>query len=524
MAIEELISKSVAGQPKGQSLDKISCPICFKVCHNLGQLNGHLDVDHGFGDLSSPTSETSDSIRNDETSKNKTVLKKEQIAKNHWKKYQHGKSFCHECDIPLSKTNGIINCRKCGELFCKRHCRNIIKLNLSAQYDPRKGRWYICCNGCFRQRPGYNDYGSVNELTDSFKKLRDMRNEDKQLRVLQLENRLVRLVDGIIVIMRQFKNGIFVNLKISKEVSKLERTITAWKDDRGVLDCYICMQPFGITVRKHHCRLCGNIVCDSESKNCSNQVPVSQLVNAASDLPFKEKKADLTGIDYSIRLCSVCIKTLYVGRKFKRDLNQPLPLILSRCESLHNTSQVISNILPLLNAHIKNIEDTKQENKVINPDDIEASKKLKIKLLRAVASYNTLARQLSSIAPKNNAEKKIQQSVQMASAAFLNDKILRLKTLPGIIQTDNNYLPESDAHEVTKLSDIMFNNLSIREVKKFREDLMVLKEQKYLVESMIKDAKKQRKFDEIAILDINLNELKSNIEEIQDRLGDQGFA
>lgn len=33
-------------------------------------------------------------------------------------------------------------------------------------------------------------------------------------------------------------------------------------DDRTVLECVRCGRAFGIFVRRHHCRLCGNVFCD----------------------------------------------------------------------------------------------------------------------------------------------------------------------------------------------------------------------------------------------------------------------
>lgn len=41
---------------------------------------------------------------------------------------------------------------------------------------------------------------------------------------------------------------------------------TIWTSDADVLDCQACMKTFSFLVRKHHCRLCGRVVCSECSR------------------------------------------------------------------------------------------------------------------------------------------------------------------------------------------------------------------------------------------------------------------
>lgn len=512
----------------------VSCPVCMTELGNLKLLNRHLDNDHGFGDVMSLKPHTavspkrnipSSPERNTLASSVKREQRKPQINRDHWKllKDEHGK--CSYCKRDLNRTTGVANCRKCGNLFCKRHCRNIMKLDLKAKYAPENGLWYLCCHNCFISKPGYQDYGTIEDLTDIYKSIRSRKMEDKRLRDLQLENRLTKLVDGITSIHIRYKDNILMPFKVYNEMSNLERSLTSWKDDKAVLDCYICLDKFNMLLRKHHCRLCGNVVCDQEKTNCSNCIPIEQLVSAASDLVFKESALDLSGINQSIRVCSNCVQSLFAGRKFKRDNQSPFSVLLSKHNTLENISTVITELLPTFYKLLTTLEISNNNDNVPSSKAVKELAYVQNKLLKYFTIYHNTARQISTLAPKNDSEKKIQQSIQQVSSRFINEKILPLKSVPVILNayntSDNN---NNSSPEIKSLSDLMHNDLTIKEVKQNREELMVLKEQCFLVESMISDAKKSRKFEEISILNRNLQDLTGRIDEIQRKLGEQGFS
>ena len=49
--------------------------------------------------------------------------------------------------------------------------------------------------------------------------------------------------------------------------------MVAWEDDAGVTNCPYCKQTFSkLGIRKHHCRLCGKVVCGDSRTECSSEV------------------------------------------------------------------------------------------------------------------------------------------------------------------------------------------------------------------------------------------------------------
>ena len=61
------------------------------------------------------------------------------------------------------------------------------------------------------------------------------------------------------------------------------------------------------------------------------------------------------------------------------------------------------------------------------------------------------------------------------------------------------------------------------EEKQLRERLIVLEEQKFFVQEMVADANKRRKFDEVAALAGNVEEISKEIDAVQNMLSGLDF-
>lgn len=91
----------------------------------------------------------------------------EVVTREHWQQ-RTPYSVCYEpnCGKRLTATNGCVNCRKCGQLFCEEHTMYQMKLSRSAQYEPVRGLWCRVCETCYKSRPGYNDHNGRQPCID----------------------------------------------------------------------------------------------------------------------------------------------------------------------------------------------------------------------------------------------------------------------------------------------------------------------------------------------------------------------
>lgn len=203
----------------------------------------------------------------------------ELITRSHWQR-QTMSDRCTDppCGKNLGAVNGSVNCRKCGRLFCEEHTMYQMKLSRSAQHEPVRGYWARVCETCFKSREGYNDHqGVLNDHTKAFAHVRRKRVERQNLEISRLEKRLTTLTkllanppEEMAPNGRPLSVASFTGQKGQRKL--LEQSIITWEDDATVPKCPFCQQEFAWTFRRHHCRICGRVVCADPQTACSSDV------------------------------------------------------------------------------------------------------------------------------------------------------------------------------------------------------------------------------------------------------------
>ena len=206
----------------------------------------------------------------------------ELVTRKHWQR-SSGNDVCTDplCEKRLGPLNGNINCRNCGKLFCEDHTMYQMKLSRSAAHDPTRGYWCRVCETCYKSREGYNDHnGLVLDHTAAFVATRTKKVERQNLEIQRLEKRLTKLTSLLAHPPEDTgSNGAgllapVATLSGQRNPRKLiEQSVVAWEDDASVSNCPFCQQEFGSwTFRRHHCRICGRVVCADLNTGCSSEV------------------------------------------------------------------------------------------------------------------------------------------------------------------------------------------------------------------------------------------------------------
>lgn len=558
---------SITGDKKAKEaeMEDVSCPICSEKMLSLLQLNRHLDDEHGFGDNGTPTpmktmprtntpspllTTPNEELRswlkktNEVRSKIQTALPRKfvnldlfdssnnsfsmstepsgqpstntttstnqpeiTVKRSHWQR-PTGRDKCTECHKTLNIKNGLVNCRKCGLLFCNSHSDFKVKLNENAQYD-HEGVWSRCCTSCFQGKPGYNDYGLYEDLTKRFTTLRQKKVDERDMLQNKLEKRVINVSTMLNKIDREYHstefNSNFLNFRINSKKREVEQQLVNWEDGSHVLNCFICLQQFSFTLRKHHCRLCGRVVCGDNQTQCSMEIPVEHLTTLL-DVPKVNNQS-------LIRMCKQCKDCLFQKRNFQRDLKSPLTPLLQKVDNQQSIKKAILVLMPRFEDILKRLQTDQNKSKSLTQ---EASR-LRKRLVDSFASFDKFTKEIIALEGLSKDEELLQHAIKVESATFIQENMAPLKQLPQLLH-------QLEANSNNKgMSKPKYTREQVTMIKQRRQELMVLQEQRFLVEEMVSNCKKQRKFDELPMLQDNLKELNGQIEQVQNKLGEEGF-
>lgn len=324
---------SLAGPSNGTPTNnKLVCPICEEEMVTLLQLNRHIDDVHqelpesaqdevktwfdkqvlkakrfqplslinqklrGLEVFESNETEPPPSLVQHTTGpariQEQSVIDPEElVTRKHWQRPSGlgGDDYCTDptCGKRLgaglnlgARSSQPINCRKCGRLFCEEHTMYQMKLSRSAAHEPVRGVWCRVCETCYKSRDGYNDHnGFTRDHTAAFTALRTKRVDRHRLEVQRLEKRLTKLTGLLaelpVEAVASGNGSGLLSLSVGQrnQRKQIEQSVVSWEEDAAVKECPFCRREFGSwTFRRHHCRICGKVVCADLETACSTEV------------------------------------------------------------------------------------------------------------------------------------------------------------------------------------------------------------------------------------------------------------
>ncbi|KAK4987039.1 carboxypeptidase Y-deficient [Elasticomyces elasticus] len=466
----------------------------------------------------------------------------EVVTRTHWQRSMV-RDVCFDpvCGKRLGSTNGSVNCRSCGRLFCEEHTMYQMKLSRSAQHEPMRGYWCRVCETCYKSREGYNDHnGLERNHYEDFARTRRKTVDKAYLEVSRLEKRLSRLTQLLASVPpEQMQGGLLWGFGGGKsQIRALEQTVVDWEDDASVHVCPFCQQAFSqYAFRRHHCRLCGRVICGDPQTGCSTEVGLNVDT---------KKGQDQVALD--VRMCKDCHHTIFSHADFVRELARNPP-DQRAYENLVQFERGIRLLLPRFQRLLVTLQDH------VNPPtsaQLADATKVRKRLMDAFTQYDVAARRIRDLPTDSPTQARLQKAIYGQAANFLHLHMLPLKSLPKIMKhaVPANGRPLTPTNRQTSaLAAIKYNQLqpgastdsgpnSSRassassaaltalevEERELRERLIVLEEQKFFVSEMIADANKRRKFDEVSSLASNVEDLSREINQIQSQIAGMDFA
>ncbi|KAF9052669.1 FYVE zinc finger-domain-containing protein [Panaeolus papilionaceus] len=320
----------------------------------------------------------------------------------------------------------------------------------------------------------------------------------------------------------EFWRGV-VSGKTHTEIRVAEQRITPWQEDASVSKCPLCLTQFHpLTNRKHHCRLCGQIICSLPIKYPQRPVLCSTLfvvdsvtrkieeVGEGIDYGVRKKKASGSSKNGSqdeedkflkgVRLCNTC-RPVLLKQQYYEEIHA-IPSVVKLYERLIALEEEIEEALPKFQELILNLNHQEQPTK-----EASASRR---RLLDSFVQYDKLSKRIRALPCPNgpgSSQDRVQMAILTRANAFLQKNMFPLQSLPtpGLPPRSGKQVgPENGAREpeVTNLDAILM------------QTLQPLLEQEALLENFIEEAKNQRKFEDVKSLKQNLVEIRREIEKV----------
>ncbi|KAJ2963893.1 hypothetical protein NQZ79_g1057 [Umbelopsis isabellina] len=526
---------------------EIICPICQVQCTSLQRLNLHLDQAHNEEDTKgalvswfknaqkkvlTPLTQKSGTSPPGGTSLTKSfnqILEQpsfisglningsqpvytpemeqqmESVSRSHWQK-ETNHDVCSEngCGKVLGRSgNGKQNCYHCGRLYCAAHIRYEMKLNKSAKHDPERGIWCRVCRTCYISRDGYLDKeGVIRSRTAIFLMRRAKTIDRVHLESNRLEKRLEKLAK------------IHANPEaagVRPERPSLWKSITTGSRSDN------------LTVQ----RTSSESSIDSIGSLLNSNVGPGGNNSRIIAMNLKHRDAERSVVawedDRSHLSCPLCRfrrsesswrnTGLQRLRKIqKEEMTKPQPII-QLYQQLSATKANIDKMLPRFQDMVMMLEKKDTSNQ--SHETFKLAGQVRKSLLDSFAAFDTISKRIKMLPAHSSSMRRLQTNIHIAANHYLQRNMFPLQMLPRILNPDNKAKsPNSNGKAVAQSP----SPKKQAEIEELQLQLSTYEEQLTLVKGFVREAQRQRKFDDVKTLKMSLNELESEVERLRNEL------
>ncbi|GAA6026987.1 hypothetical protein JCM8097_006018 [Rhodosporidiobolus ruineniae] len=374
-------------------------------------------------------------------------------------------------------------------------------------------------------RPGFQPQGVRVDRSDEFFEKRRGKSEARKLDEARLARRLEKLValhfpepsakpaltpskESPLASLSSFGDSLrtrtakelwrSVASNVDVDIERAEQSIVKWQADKDATHCPICTAAFGVRVRRHHCRLCGRVVCFLPPTPLSAYPPTSPplaLPDAppAPPKPFRRERCSTfftyeyqtlpgaagggaekkpTGVvvevppveqDLSIdgmlgapggparekehderkkvRVCRDCLNT--VLRQQLKTLPVRTPTWLKLYEVLVQLEKEIDATLPEFEELAITLQNPASAMASAAPPSAAHAKSLRKRLLTDLASYDTISKRIRDLplppsAPVGGSQDRLQRALAARGTLYLSEKLGLLRSLGNVEELGGN--------------------------------------------------------------------------------------
>ncbi|WFD44769.1 carboxypeptidase Y-deficient [Malassezia psittaci] len=313
-----------------------------------------------------------------------------------------------------------------------------------------------------------------------------------------------------------------------------EQSVVKWQEDAQVSRCNLCNIPFSLAVRRHHCRLCGRIVCstpqlppllsDAHAPSSVSGEPCSSLLvvdpdtfsvhempsRPASDAPQSRIQNYQQDARRAIRFCREC-HGMVLQISFRITPESTLPVV-HLYKLLINLQSDILNALPEFHEMILGLQKNDanqtlassiQDSRTLQSHATQARKEL----LARFSQYDHLAKKIRYLPPivnqhPSSTEERLQRAIYARSTLFLQKHMFPLQQLPV-----------SESGQASRKSAQQANDKPLSDHT--QQQIQVLREQERLLDEYLAAAVKARNIDDIQALQANRDEIRSELARLQ---------
>ncbi|XP_010129591.1 PREDICTED: rabenosyn-5 [Buceros rhinoceros silvestris] len=349
----------------------------------------------------------------------------------------------------------------------------------------------------------------------------------------------------------------------SAKIRAIEKSVVPWVSDQDVPFCPDCGNKFSIRNRRHHCRLCGSIMC----KKCMELVSLSlaskltsaskealgshSSPNSSPNSVHGSRRGSISSIssvssvldekdDDRIRCCQHCKDTL-LKREQQIDEKEYTPEIVKLYEKLRLCMEKVDQKAP---EYIRMAESLNAGETTYN---LEHANDLRVEIQKVYEFIDALSKKILSLGLRENPQPhpktlQLQRMIRYSATLFVQEKLLGLMSLPtkdqyeelkrrrlhmvalethGKQEEKQKDLPSRSAvngdathlkKETVRKSEGWLPTSSISREREIADPLL---QQIDNITSFIKQAKAANRLDEVHMLQENLRQLQDEYDQQQ---------